>query len=236
MDVGISVLSTLQEQDNREILRSGIRRFFVVNGYEEVVSFLRHWNFSASESRHLRTGDFSTMYTSLPLAQLKNNVAFALAEAWIYMADKFSCEETEMRLVWNSDAPCSWVRIRSSSREKLHSSNKHSFTIEELQRLISWLVDNTFVVNGGVCRRQIIGLPMGTNCAPALCNLCLFAWECQFVEKLLKQKRIEEAKSLHMTFRLIDDVLSVGSTCHDEFFNSCYPTFLTLNDTTLQGW
>ena len=150
------------------------------------------------------------------------------------MAEKFSCEETEMRLVWTSDAPCSWVRIRSSSREKLHSSNKHSFTIEELQRLISWLVDNTFVVNGGVCRRQIIGLPMGTNCAPALCNLCLFAWECQFVERLLEQKRIEEAKSLHMTFRLIDDVLSVGSTCHDEFFNSCYPTFLTLNDTTLE--
>jgi hypothetical protein len=230
-DVGNFVLETLRQQDDDRIIKTGIRRFFVVNGFEEVASFVHSWKFNSTDSRSLRSGDFSTMYTSLPLHQLKYNVNFALLEAWEYTANKLSCDLSEVRLVWKQGEPCVWVRQRTSAT--LHSGRMHSFTRQELHRLICWLVDNTFVVNAGLCRRQVIGLPMGTNCAPCLCNLCLFTWEYRYIQRLVEKGNIDEAASHHMTFRLIDDVLSIGNPFAEAFFTNCYPPSLTLNETTL---
>ena len=94
----------------------------------------------------------------------------------------------------------------------------HCFNGEDLDRLIGWLIDNTYVVNGSVCRRQTVGLPMGTNCAPALCNLGLFTWEFCYIERLVSRGDIEKARAHHMTFRLIDDVLTVNNPFRADFF------------------
>ena len=134
--------------------------------------------------------------------------------------------------MWKPGDPSTWAKMRPSA--SLHRKGVHNFTLQELRRLVGWLVDNTFVLNNSLCRRQKIGLPMGTNCAPALCNLCLFAWEYQFIDRLVDDGKLEEARAHHMTFRLIDDVLSLGNPFHDNFFKTCYPSFLTLNDTTLE--
>ena len=58
--------------------------------------------------------------------------------------------------------------------------------------------------------------------------------EYQFIDRLVDDGKLEEARAHHMTFRLIDDVLSLGNPFHDNFFKTCYPSFLTLNDTTLE--
>ena len=226
------VLETLREQDDERILQTGVRRFFVVNGYEEVASFIHSWHFDSKASRTMRSGDFSTMYTSLPLSKLKYNVTFALTETWLYMAEKLDCDDSEVRLVWKPGKPCVWARTVTSA--EMHFKSRHSFTGQELHRMICWLVDNTFVVNAAICRRQKIGLPMGTNCAPALCNLCLFTWEYLYIERLISTGRLDAARKHHMTFRLIDDILVLGNPFHDVFFQSCYPSFLTLNDATLE--
>ena len=197
-----------------------------------MASFIHSWKFQKEDSRELQSGYFSTMYTTLPLQSLKQNVDFALSIAWSYTARKLGCDESEVRLDWKPGETCVWVRKRSS--DNLHSRKLHSFTRQELMRLIGWLVDNTFLLNAGVCRRQKIGLPMGTNCAPALCNLCLFTWEYKYVERLVNTGQVDTARNHHMTFRLIDDVLLVGKPLADKFFSSCYPSFLTLNETTLE--
>ena len=90
-DVCNFVLETLRQQDDKRIKRTGIRRFFVVNGYEEVAFFLHSWKFH-SHANSLKTGDFSTMYTSLPLKKLKYNIRFALTEAWLYVAEDLGCD------------------------------------------------------------------------------------------------------------------------------------------------
>ena len=40
-----TVLSTLRRKDDENILRTGVRKFFVVQGYEEVADFLKNWKF-----------------------------------------------------------------------------------------------------------------------------------------------------------------------------------------------
>ena len=41
--------------------------------------------------------------------------------------------------------------------------------------MIEFLIDNIFVESGGVIFQQVIGIPMGTYCAPLLADRFLYA-------------------------------------------------------------
>ena len=55
---------------------------------------------------------------------------------------------------------------------------------------------------------------MGTNCAPLLADLFLFSSESEFLEKLVKDKKIHEARAFNFTYRYIDDVLDLQNFFH----------------------
>jgi hypothetical protein len=40
-----------------------------------------------------------------------------------------------------------------------------------------FLIDNIFVSFGGTLFQQVVGIPMGTNCAPLLADLFLYSYE-----------------------------------------------------------
>ena len=80
-----------------------------------------------------------------------------------------------------------------------------------VDELVTFLVGNTYIVNGGVLRKQVVGIPMGTNCGPLLANLYLYAYESAFIDRLSKIEGLPKAQAFHMTFRLIDDLLSVAN-------------------------
>jgi hypothetical protein len=46
---------------------------------------------------------------------------------------------------------------------------------------------------------------MGTNCAPLLADLFLYSYESEFLQKLVKDKKIHEARAFNFTYRYIDD-------------------------------
>ena len=47
--------------------------------------------------------------------------------------------------------------------------------------MINFLLDNIFVCFGNKVFRQIVGIPMGTNCAPLIADLFLYCYESQFM-------------------------------------------------------
>jgi hypothetical protein len=47
---------------------------------------------------------------------------------------------------------------------------------------------------------------MGTNCVPLLADLFLYSYESEFLQKLVKDKKIHEARAFNFTYRYIDDV------------------------------
>ena len=51
---------------------------------------------------------------------------------------------------------------------KEHSDAKNKYTEEDIIKMLEFLVDNIFVVFAGKVFQQIVGIPMGTNCAPLL--------------------------------------------------------------------
>ena len=49
---------------------------------------------------------------------------------------------------------------------------------------LHYLLDNIFIRFGSKLYRQIVGIPMGTNCAPFVADLFLFCYERDFMLSL----------------------------------------------------
>ena len=68
---------------------------------------------------------------------------------------------------------------------KEHSYSKNKYTEEDIIKMLEFLVDNIFVVFAGKVFQQIIGIPMGTKCAPLLADIFLCSYEAEFIQSLL---------------------------------------------------
>ena len=98
--------------------------------------------------------------------------------------------------------------------------------------MLEFLIDNIFVSFGGTLFQQVVGIPMGTNCAPLLADLFLYSYESEFLQKLVKDKKIHETRAFNFTYRYIDDVLSINNSRFAEFLPLIYPPELEVKETT----
>ena len=73
---------------------------------------------------------------------------------------------------------------------------------------------------------------MGTNCAPLLADLFLYSYEAEFLQNLIKQGNRTLAKMFNLTFRYIDDVLSLNNSHFSDNLHRIYPSELEIKDTT----
>ena len=83
---------------------------------------------------------------------------------------------------------------------KEHSDSKNKYTEDGIVNMLEFLVDNIFVVFGGKVFQQIVGIPMGTNCAPLLADIFLYSYEAEFIQSLLSagKKKISISVQLHI--------------------------------------
>ena len=114
---------------------------------------------------------------------------------------------------------------------KIHKG-KTCYSEEQVISMLEFLIDNIFVSFGGTLFQQVVGIPMGTNCAPLLADLFLYSYESEFLQKLVKDKKIHEARAFNFTYRYIDDVLSINNSRFAEFLPLIYPPELEVKETT----
>ena len=60
------------------------------------------------------------------------------------------------------------------------------------------MVDNIYVKFGGELVRQMVGIPMGTNCAPLLADLFLYSYKNEFSDKLIKEGKRKLARRFNL--------------------------------------
>ena len=82
---------------------------------------------------------------------------------------------------------------------------------ETLIKMIAWLIDNTYVRIGDKVFRQVIGIPMGTDCAPFLANLFLFSYEFQWMNEKVKKERFLSLQKFKHCCRYIDDLFAINN-------------------------
>jgi len=71
----------------------------------------------------------------------------------------------------------------------------------------------------------MIGIPMGTNCAPLLAYLFLHAYEADFLQCFLKNKDRKLSQTFNSSFRYIDDVLWLKNSQFGDYLHRIQMSF-----------
>ena len=94
---------------------------------------------------------------------------------------------------------------------------------------LTFLLDNIYIRFGSKLYRQIVGIPMGTNCVPLVADLFLFCYESDFMLSLSYDSQSEVIEAFNSTFRYLDDLLNTDYTYFDSMVNHVYPLELQLD-------
>ena len=80
-----------------------------------------------------------------------------------------------------------------------------------LEWVLTFLLDNIFIRFGTKLYRQVVGIPMGTNCAPLVADLFLFCYERDFMMSLSDDKQADVIDAFNTTSRYLDDILNINN-------------------------
>ena len=92
-----------------------------------------------------------------------------------------------------------------------------------------FVLDNIYIRFGSKLYRQIVGIPMGTNCAPLAADLFLFCYERDFMPYLSYNNHSEVIEAFNSTSRYLDDLLNINNTFFESMVNFIYSSPLQLN-------
>ena len=90
-----------------------------------------------------------------------------------------------------------------------------------------YLLDNIYITFGTKLYRQIVGIPMGTNCNPLVADF-LFYYESDFMKPLSDIKQAEIIEVFKSTSRYLDDLLNIDNPYFEDMVNRIYPSELQL--------
>ena len=170
-----------------------------------------------SQVSSIKTFNFSTLYTTLPHDKLKTRLKETIHKVFNHR---------------NYGSKFVVLGYNSTYFSNKFQKGKTCYTEEQVISMLEFLIDNIFVSFGGILFQQIVGIPMGTNCAPLLADLFLYSYESEFLQKLVKDKKIHEARAFNFTYRYIDDVLSINNSRFAEFLPLIHPPELEAKETT----
>ena len=90
----------------------------------------------------------------------------------------------------------------------------HAWSCQNVCDALTFLLDNIFIRFGTKLYRQVIGIPMGTNCASLVADLFLFCYERNFMMSLSDDKQADVIDAFNTTSRYLDDILSLSIYLH----------------------
>ena len=192
---------------------------WILKNSKELLDHLKSPNFTLITN--IKSFDFSTLYTTIPHQKLKSRLAIIISSSFIHK----NGNQRYTYLVLGREGPY-FVRE--------HSDSKSKCTEEDIIRMLEFLVDKTFVVFAWKVFQHIIGIPMGTNCAPLLADIhvFLYSYEAEFIQSLLSTGRKWLASQFNFTYRYIDDVLSINNPDFENYLGQMYPPEFEIKDTT----
>ena len=94
---------------------------------------------------------------------------------------------------------------------------------------LTFLLKNIFIRFGPKLYRQVVGIPVGTNCAPLVADLFLYSNERDFMISLSDVKQADVIDAFNTTSRYLDDILNINNVYIDNMVSQIYPSELQLN-------
>ena len=90
---------------------------------------------------------------------------------------------------------------------------------------VTFLLDNIYIRFGSKLYRQIVGISMGSNCAPLLADLFLYCFERNCMLSLSDDDQSEVIEAFNSTSRYLDDVFK-----YLQYFLIAWPIIFTLQN------
>ena len=94
---------------------------------------------------------------------------------------------------------------------------------------LHYLLDNIFIRFGSKLYIQIVGIPMGTNCAPLVADLFLFCYVRDFMLSLSDNNQTNIVEAFNSTSRYLDDLLNIDNPYFEQMVGQIYLAELQLN-------
>ena len=180
---------------------------WILKNSKELLEHLQSLNFNHITS--IKSFAFSTLYTTIPHQKLKSRLATIIRNSFIYK----NGNRRYKFLVLGREGPYFF---------KEHSDSKNKYTEDDIINTLEFLVDNILVVLGGKVFQQIVGIPMGTNCAPLLADIFLYSYEAEFIQPFLSTGKKNLATQFNFKYRYIADVLSINNPDFENYLGQMY--------------
>ena len=221
--LSICLKSMLHSAKNRSLYdnKFHIRNdYFVIDDRDPVLEFINDSNVHGG-FKSVKTYDFSTLYTSIPHSQLKQNMKRFVERVFDFKDKSFIVPNLYKKKAYFSD--CS-------------SKSKVQFSKDSLLECINYLIDNSFVKYDGCIYRQIIGIPMGTNAAPQVANVYLHVYEYEYIQVLIEKNDLDSLRRLKDIFRYQDDLIVFNDFgLIDGILKDIYPEEMIVNNTNISA-
>ena len=76
--------------------------------------------------------------------------------------------------------------------------------------------------------KQIVGIPMGTNCGPLVADLFLFCYERDFMFSLSDNNQADVVEAFNSASRCLNVLLNIDNPYFEHMVRQIYPTELEL--------
>ena len=171
--------------------RSGKNLFWSIKNSGEVINKLKMRGFRATS---LSMYHFSALYTTLPhnliQEKLNNLIEWSFErECLPYLA----CNE------------------RNAFFTTEHLKGYKLWSCQNMCEALTYLLDNIFIRFGTKLYRQMVGIPIGTNCASLIADLFLFCYERDIMASFSYNKEAEIIQAFNSTFRYLEDLLNIDT-------------------------
>ena len=205
-------LKQIEKYNMKSYFYSGIKSFWIVKNRDPVLNAVTR-SVTRRSAKCISSFDFSTLYTQIPHDKLID-----VLHKIINFAFKGG---TRNKLAITKSGSAYW-----SNNLDFH---RYTFTKESITCAVSYLSSNCYFRLGDKLFRQDIGIPMGSDPAPAFANLFLFHYESSWLKSIKKDNYIL-ARKFGQVFRYIDDLLALNDGhSFEAFHRDIYPIELQLN-------
>ena len=160
----------------------------------------------------MSTHDFPTIYTTLPHNYIKDKL--------IDLIEKTFQREGSAYLACND---------RSAFFTSENPKKYHAWSCQNVCDALTFLLDNIFIRFGTKFYIQVVGIPIGTNCAPLVADLFLFCYERDFMMSITDDKQADVIDAFNTTSRYLDDILNINNVYFDNMVSQIYSSELQLN-------
>ena len=105
----------------------------------------------------------------------------------------------------------------------------HAWSCQNVCDALTFLLDNIVIRFSTNLYRQVVGIPIGTDCASLVADSFLFCFERDFMMSLSDDEQADVIDAFNTTSRYLDDILNINNVYFDNMVSQIYPAELQLN-------